>query len=233
MIDFIRRSYKKELLDRTDIPFSDICKNMQELNFINSTLGGHKITIKGFKQLLGNNKQLTLCEIGCGGGNNLFAIKKWAVKRNINVHYMGIDINDSCISYARTNAQADDIEFITSDYKSLAFEDKPDIIFCSLFTHHFAEKELTEMMKWMEQNASIGFFINDLHRHRLAYFLILLLTRLFSKSYLVKNDAPLSVLRGFKKTEWKSILQSAGIMKYSIHWQWAFRHLIIVERMAS
>ena len=82
------------------------------------------------------------------------------------------------------------------------------------------------MMQWMQRNSNIGFFINDLHRNTLAYYSIRILTRWFSKSYLVKNDAPLSVLRGFKKNEWEAIMQQAGIQHYSIEWKWAFRWLI-------
>jgi hypothetical protein len=51
-----------------------------------------------------------------------------------------------------------------------------------------------------------------------------------SNSAYVKNDAPLSVWRGFKKKEWESILQSAGYQNSKINWVWAFRHLII-EKM--
>jgi hypothetical protein len=50
---------------------------------------------------------------------------------------------------------------------------------------------------------------------------------MFSKSDLVKNDAPVSVLRGFKKMEWKNLLQKAGINNYSVKWKWAFRFLIV------
>ena len=46
------RSYQKELLDQENIPFSDIAQTMRELNTINTWLGGHAITIKGFKELL-------------------------------------------------------------------------------------------------------------------------------------------------------------------------------------
>ena len=67
-MDFNNRSYNKELLDRDDIPFSDIKQNMHELNVINSTLGGHHITLSGLRQLIGNNKEIVICEIGCGGG---------------------------------------------------------------------------------------------------------------------------------------------------------------------
>lgn len=80
MVDYSRRSYKKELLDRDDIPFEDIRQNMKELDFINTYLGGHSITIAGFKKLLGNRKIVSVCEIGCGGGDNLNAIHSWAKK---------------------------------------------------------------------------------------------------------------------------------------------------------
>jgi 2-polyprenyl-3-methyl-5-hydroxy-6-metoxy-1,4-benzoquinol methylase len=230
MIDFKRRSYKKELLDRDDIPFEDICTNMQELEYINSKLGGHSITIKGFKRIAGDRNQLSVCEIGCGGGNNLLALKKWCARQNLTLHCTGIDINKDCIGYAKKNAAAADIEFLSSDFKNTVLSSPPDIIFCSLFTHHFAEKELVEILKWMDANATLGFYINDLHRHPLAYYLIKFLTSIFSRSYLVKNDAPLSVLRGFRKNEWKNILQSAGIMEYTINWKWAFRHLVVVQR---
>ncbi len=80
----------------------------------------------------------------------------------------------------------------------------------------------------MRSKARTGFFINDLHRHPLAYYSIRWLTGLFSRSYLVKNDAPLSVRRGFSRSELKSLLEAAGITNYSIRWRWAFRWLVIV-----
>ena len=54
------RSYKKELLDKEDIPFEDIRLNMQELNTINAWLGGNAITLAGFKKLL-NKKEVGAC----------------------------------------------------------------------------------------------------------------------------------------------------------------------------
>src|SRR5215217_3944982 len=83
MIDYSNRSYKKELLDRDDIPFDDIRQNMKELDFINTYLGGHSITISGLKKLIGNRQSVSVCEIGCGGGDNLNAISKWAKKNKV------------------------------------------------------------------------------------------------------------------------------------------------------
>ena len=230
MTDFSKRSSQKELLDRDDIPFNDIQQNMKELDFINTHLGGHAITTQGFEKLAGKRKTVSVCEVGCGGGDNLNAIYKCCSKKNIHLKFTGIDINADCIAYAKKNTAIPDENYIVSDYKNVRLENnKPDIIFASLFCHHFMDKELIEIIKWMKTNSKLGFFINDLQRHPVAYYFIKLGSKLFSKSYLVKNDAPISVLRGFKKNEWKNMLHKAGIKSFIIEWKWAFRHLIIVH----
>ncbi len=233
MTFFSHRSSKTELLDRTDIPFEDICKNMMELNIINKYLGGHSITIAGLKAVLSksfksevSSKPLLICEIGCGGGDNLSAIQQWCKKRKLSARFIGIDLNKDCIHFARENNKLLNVEWIVSDYTDVQFSTKPDIIFSSLFCHHFKDQALVEQLRWMKKNADIGFFINDLHRHPAAYFSIKFLIYFFSKSYLVKNDAPLSVLRGFKRNEWKCLLLQAEITNYKLQWKWAFRWLV-------
>lgn len=224
------RSYQKELLDRNDIPFADIKRNMQELDFINRRLGGHDITLDGIVALIKEsavfNKRLQIVEIGCGGGDNLRAVQEWARYTGLPVRLTGVDINEECIAYAQEQERNKGIRFIRSDYRLLELTPKPDIVFSSLFCHHFTDEELVKQLQWMQANSSIGFFINDLHRHFLAYHSIKILTRFFSRSYLVKNDAPLSVRRGFTRKDWQSFFSLAGITHYKCRWRWAFRWLV-------
>lgn len=228
MINLSQRSYQKELLDDDNIPFADIRQNMKELNSINRFLGGHAITVAAVKKLVGDGNNISICEIGCGGGDNLRAIASWCSKRNISVSFTGIDIKKECIDFAKQQHPSLRSDWITSDYLKAGFPGhKPSVIFSSLFCHHFTEPELVTMLQWMKANSRTGFFINDLQRHPLAYYAIKLITSVFSRSYLVKNDAPLSVARGFKRKEWENIFQKAGISHYSIKWKWAFRYLII------
>lgn len=231
MPDFKNRSYQKELLDGSNLSFRDIQLNMRELDLINKKLGGHAVTLKGLENLIkrqtNHSHKIFIVEIGCGGGDNLRAIKSWAGKKNITVQLLGVDINAACVEFAKAEASNKGIDFMCSDYRHASLNFKPDIIFSSLFCHHFTNEELISQWQWMEQNAREGFFINDLHRHRIAYYSIKFLTRLFSKSYLVKNDAPLSVQRGFTKNELEKLLRLAGIWDYKIQWRWAFRWLVI------
>lgn len=232
-INLDHRSYKKELLDKDDIPFEDIRVNMRELNTINTWLGGHNITLTGFKKLLNNRKSIDVCEIGCGDGNNLYQLYKWCKKSNIQFSCIGIDIKPECIETAKKDYVIENAKWIARDYKTVQFETRPDIIFSSLFCHHFNDEELLYQLQWMQKNSSLGFFINDLQRNWFAYNSIRIITRLFSSSYLVKNDAPLSVARGFHKNEWKQLLNDASVKNYIIQWKWAFRYLIIFIHEAT
>jgi 2-polyprenyl-3-methyl-5-hydroxy-6-metoxy-1,4-benzoquinol methylase len=230
-----QRSKQSELLDIPEMPFDDIKRNMQELDFINTWLGGHHITITGIRNLISkgritrDNTPWKICEIGCGGGDNLYAVSKWSNKNKIPVSLSGIDINPNCIEFAKSKANFP-VTYIHSDYRDVVFDEKPDVIFSSLFCHHFSNEELISMMKWMQENSTAGFVINDLHRNLLAYYSIKWLTSAFSKSYMVKNDAPISVLRGFSSKELKTLMEKAGVSDFIINWKWAFRWLIIHKK---
>jgi ubiquinone/menaquinone biosynthesis C-methylase UbiE len=233
MINLTNRSYQKELLDNDDISFADIKQTMKELNTINKYLGGHAITISGIKALIENKASaapIRICEIGSGGGDNLKAIAAYCESKNIKASFIGIDIKQECIDYAAQKYPELNATWIASDYRLADFGDKkPDIIFSSLFCHHFTNEEVKLMLQWMKRQARIGIFINDLHRHHFAYYSIKWMTGIFSKSFLAKNDGPLSVARSFTKKEWASIFKTAGIGGFSIHWRWAFRYLVVCK----
>lgn len=219
-----------ELLDNPNIPFADIQQNMQELACINRWLGGHAITVRGLAAVLPNklDRTLVVAELGSGGGDNLAAIARWAKQQNISIKLVGIDLNEHCVAYAQQRFP--EVQFIHGSYQRITEWVQPDILFSALFAHHFTKLEMLEQLSWMKQTARVGFFINDLHRHPVARTSIAFLTRLFSKSYLVKHDAPLSVQRGWVRADWQELMQQSGIQHADIDWKWAFRWLVTVRQ---
>ena len=119
MVNLTHRSYKKELLDGDNIPFEDIKLNMQELNTINSLLGGHGITKNAVKHFIKENNNIHICEIGCGGGDNLQAI---STIKNKNFLFTGIDYKRECIDFAKQQYQALHVNWVESDYEKVVFE---------------------------------------------------------------------------------------------------------------
>ncbi len=228
---FKSRSNQKELLDQEEIPAGDLYQNLRELDFINHWLGGYAVSFAALKKIIPSGsagKSYTLVDIGCGGGDTLKRISKWAKRTGLQLDLYGIDIKPVCIDYARSNVKSEQVRFICDDYRNFFKHiPKADIIHACLFCHHLSENELVDLIRFALTNKST-LVINDLERNPLAYYSIKWLTRLFSRSYLVKNDAPLSVLRGFKKKEWKSIIEKSGAARYSVYNKWAFRHEVII-----
>ena len=225
---FRHRSLQKELLDRDDIPPSDLYQNLRELDFINHWLGGYDISFAALKRVLKKGRRYTLVDIGCGGGDTLKRIAHWKQSAGFALDLYGVDLKSDCITYAEENLQNSGIRLICDDYRNTYRHLRQvDIIHACLFCHHLTNDDLQELVRFALSNQAI-LVINDLERNPLAHYSIKLLTRLFSKSYLVKNDAPLSVLRGFKKKEWLEILKQSGATRFSVRNKWAFRHEVIV-----
>jgi 2-polyprenyl-3-methyl-5-hydroxy-6-metoxy-1,4-benzoquinol methylase len=229
---FNARSYQKELLDATHIDKDLLWQNLKELAFINTYLGGHQISKSALNHLfplLKQNKLIRIADIGCGGGDSILAIHQWFANKNIPLHIMGVDLKADCIDYAINYCKSlNNVQFICDDFRNVFAQfEKIDIVHASLFCHHFTEKEIISFIKICKANGAI-FIINDLERNPIAFYAIKLLTRLFSKSPLVKHDAPLSVRRGFKKKEWQAMLTQAHVKHFVLKNKWAFRHQLII-----
>ncbi|MCW3083207.1 MAG: hypothetical protein JWP12_573 [Bacteroidetes bacterium] len=233
---FSHRSYEAELLDAPDIPKELLFQNLRELDLVNKTLGGHAITLAGIKKLLTDKtKTYTIIDIGCGGGDAMKHMARWARKNAYKIKLIGVDMNADCIAFMKNAcSEFPEIDGVVMDYRDyLKQNTSVDIVHCSLFCHHLKDNELLELFGYMSQYARVGFIINDLQRHWFAYYSIKFLTRLLNGSTLVKNDAPLSVLRGFKKTELLQLMKTANVKNASVTWRWAFRYLIVAQHRVT
>lgn len=209
-----------------------IDQTLAELEFINKWLGGNAVTLNGLNNLLSLcASPLKIADLGCGGGDMLMLIANKLRKKSINAQLTGIDANPNIVAYAEKNAaNYPEISFKAIDIFSDQFrKEKFDLVFATLFFHHFTRQQLIDLFTHLNKNTRCGILVNDLHRHALAYYSIKILTKLFSKSPMVVNDAPLSVHRGFKRQELVEILKTAGIPSYSLKWKWAFRWQLIIR----
>ena len=70
--------------------------------------------------------------------------------------------------------------------------------------------------------------INDLHRHKLAYYLFKLLCITISNKTIIE-DGLTSVLRGFKRQELIQISEAMNA-DFSVKWKWAFRYQWLLKQ---
>jgi len=233
-VSFNTRSVAEEVMDDLNCDGEVVYQTLRELDVINHWLGGNKVTLSALKKVWDSvpmHQPLSIADLGCGSGEMLRIIARLAQKENKKVVLSGFDANPNITAYA--TAHSTGYETISCDAANVfdaGFQNKPfDIIIATLFTHHFTDQQLIDLFRAWKQQAHIGIIINDIHRHPLAYYSIKWLTQLFSKSTMVQYDAPLSVLRAFKKSELEKILKAAGITHYTLRWRWAFRWQLIIS----
>jgi ubiquinone/menaquinone biosynthesis C-methylase UbiE len=228
--DLKYRSRQKEMMDAPVISKKLFIQNLRELDFLNRKLGGHTITLKGIKQLVCmKDKQYHIADLGCGSGDTMKHIAKWARTNGYKVKLTGIDINEDAIALLKHHCREySEIKGIISDYRLfLQAAENIDIIHCSLFCHHLSDIELTELIRLLKSKVKVGFIINDLQRTWLAWFSVRIFTTVMNGSKLARHDGPVSVLRGFTEDELKALLNGEKVMNYSISRKWAFRFLVI------
>jgi 2-polyprenyl-3-methyl-5-hydroxy-6-metoxy-1,4-benzoquinol methylase len=233
MPDFSQRSYQPELMDDLTLSDAALAKNLRELEYINAYLGGNTLTVKGLQYFVSrSNAPLSVADIGCGGGDTLRYVARWAQQKCVLLQLAGYDANPFMVNYASTHPQhVPHISYHCMNLWSEEFNSvQTDVFLLSLFCHHFTDEELTTILTKLLRQARKGIIINDLHRHPIAYYSIKWLTRGLRGSYLVQHDAPLSVLRAFRKSELERLLHPIAPNRFRISWHWAFRYLVLIEK---
>ena len=223
---FLRRSSEKEIIDNFSIKDERIDAALDELRIINRFLGGERISKEGIKRIFNYriSKDVKILDAGAGASDILLSLQS----NNPDIRLFSIDKNLRACKYLRKNSTK--IKIICADILQLPFKENYfDIIHASLFFHHFNEEELKTLLSLLKNYCKSGIIINDLRRNILAFIAIKILTQLFSKSIMVRNDAPISVRRGFIKNEILRILNSLDLFDFEIKRKWAFRWLIIIN----
>tara|TARA_R110000822_G_scaffold244352_2_gene373116 strand:+ start:210 stop:920 length:711 start_codon:yes stop_codon:yes gene_type:complete len=226
------RTDKEELMDDFSIGGDLLRDTLDKLENINRWLGGNLMTVKALKKVLKNHpkeQELTIADIGCGHGDILRDVAKFGRKNGYKMKLIGMDANPTAIAYANElSTEFPELSFKTEDIFSEAFKNRKfDVVLATLFLHHFKEAQLVSFLGNTLKQTKIGIVVNDLHRHKLAYYLFMLLA-VFIKNNMIIEDGLTSVLRGFKRNELVHISNKLKV-KPQISWKWAFRFQWILK----
>jgi SAM-dependent methyltransferase len=228
------RSLEPELMDGEDYTPEEFLECLRQMRTINTLTDGYRPTLKALAEFArdrgtrsDNREPLRVLDIGSGYGDTLREIAQWARQSHVDVELAGIDINPLAGRYAEeATPKWMRIRYMIEDI----FEHRPpqpyDVIISGLFMHHLRDAQIVRLLRWQAAHARLGFFINDLHRHPLAFQVARHLTRIFNFNRLIRHDAPLSVARAFRAEEWSEYIRLAGLERAGlrVEWHWSFRY---------
>jgi 2-polyprenyl-3-methyl-5-hydroxy-6-metoxy-1,4-benzoquinol methylase len=207
------RATQEELMDAPDLAQATYMRVVHDLARVNSITLARRPTLAFIRDIAEQkrNRPLKILDIGFGDGDMLRAIHLWGVRNAVAVQLTGIDLNPRSLAAAQVSTPPSmAIDWRIGDYAELAGEGW-DIILSSLVAHHMTHSQLIDYLRFMEDQAHAGWFINDLHRHGFAWLGYPLLATLMRWHPIVRHDGQLSIARSYRPGEWASILNEADV----------------------
>lgn len=222
------RLIAEELMDDPSLPPQEYARVLHDLAQVNAITMAYRPTLAFLARLTRGRRSLRLLDVGFGDGDMLRKIAQWAKARGIAADLAGIDLNPNSIAAATERTPPDTpIRYLDGDYADLAGEGF-DAVISSLVAHHMTREELVRFLAFMEREATCGWFVNDLHRHALAWLGFPLLARLMRWHPIVRADGQTSIARSYRPAEWPPLLAEAGVAGAEVKRVFPFR--LCVER---
>jgi SAM-dependent methyltransferase len=218
------RSQQTEILDGGGIDTAELTSILRDLARFNGVMMGHRPVIQWLNRATKDvdaNRPLTFVDVGCGYGDLLRAVRRWARGHGRPMRLIGIDLSPQVVEIARAATDvADEIDFQVTD----VFEFQPsfplDFIATSLVTHHLSDELIVRFLSWMETSALRGWMIYDLQRSIVPFYFIALAGALLRLHPVVVYDGRISVARSLTRAEWFERLEAAGIAREAAELRW-------------
>ena len=210
-----RSQHEEELMDLPDTSAEDFARALTDLRWSNRKLGG----IDGLQQELAamlkrhGKTSASILDLATGCADIPMALVEWGHAHDIDLHITGIDMHEVSVTEARRlikNTPAISVE--QGDALHLPYPDASfDIVISTQFMHHLDDAQAIQMLREKTRLCRLGWIVNDLHRHPMAWLGIKSVGLFTRKGRVFRNDGPLSVLRGFKPAEMTALAKQAGV----------------------
>lgn len=215
------RTRPVDLPEQMDGPCSreELRACLEDLAWVNRVLFGYRPILAWLNELhLPNNGEaIRILDVGCGSGDTLREVERWAARRRIRVELTGLDQSADTIAIARqAQSSASGIQWVAGDVFAFNPKTPPNLVISSLMTHHLEDADVVRLLGWMDGHARWGWAINDLSRHPTPAKLFGLFARAFRLHPFVRHDGPVSFRRAFRAEDWESYCRAAGLPRETI-----------------
>jgi len=234
---FKQRSHKLEYIDTGNYTPEEYEGCIDELQLVNRWMGdAHSLRTTLFREIEAHGlRDFSVLDVGAGSGELLRVAARWARQMNRQFRGVGLELNErSAESINEESERFDEITAVRGDALKLPFADSQfDYVICSLFTHHFVDEQVVQILGEMSRVARRRIFVIDLHRHPMAYFLYTTISKLVLHNRLIRHDGALSILRSFKSDELLALAQRAGLRDVLIERRFPYRLVLSAAARAT
>lgn len=227
------RDHRPEIMDQSWLDRDKHCCALAGLRRLNLASGiCHQI----FKKVMAychsrRLSSLRVLDIASGGGDVPFGVWKLAKNRGLDLRILGLDVSATACEYATDQCRpaAGSIVFDQWDVLGESIPNGFDIVMCSLFLHHLAVDQASNLLRKMADAGRL-MLANDLRRSATGYLLAQLACRMLTTSPVVRHDGPQSVANAFTLSEMRTLCVAAGLADATVHRAWPWRLMVVRQR---
>lgn len=230
---FHQRSYELEHLDKGDYTPEEYEGCIVELQRVNRWLGDTRALRNTLLKDVDAEKlqSFSVLDVGAGSGELLRVIASWARESKRATRLVGLELNErSAKAILEESREHPQITSVRGDAFRLPFKDEQfEYVICSLFTHHFRDPQVIELLREMTRVARRRIFVIDLHRNAVAYLFYTTIARLFLHNRLIREDGALSILRSFTPDELQRLANEAKLKNATVEQHFPSRLVLSAE----
>ncbi len=196
---FSKRIIEPELLDHLSPEEARL--NLADLVRINRGFGGHSVIRKTLARVAAKNDAFTLLDIGAASGDTarlVQALYPAASVTSLDLHPVNLELAPA----PKLIANAFELPFPDESF---------DFAIACLFLHHFADGQVTELLRSFYRLTRRALLVCDLERHIVPYCFLPISKPLFGWKYATVHDGCISVRAGFRPVELLDLAKRAGI----------------------
>jgi ubiquinone/menaquinone biosynthesis C-methylase UbiE len=212
---FKQRSHRLEHIDTGNYTPEEYEDCISEMRFVNRWMGDtHSLKATLLRDVAEESlREFSLLDVGAGSGELLRVAATWSRQTGRHLHAVGLELNErSAESINEESRHFDEINSVRGNALALPFPDSQfDYVICSLFTHHFLDEQVVEILREMSRVAKRRIYVIDLHRDPVPYLFYTTIGKLVLHNRLIRHDGALSILRSFKTDELFELAQRAGL----------------------
>ncbi len=170
---------------------------------------------------------LSVVDVGSGSGDLACVARDELAAAGVRCNAVALDLDFNALRLARS----DGLDALRADALRLPLADQSiDVLLAVKFAHHFAGAALVRLLSEFARTARQRVVVLDIRRHWMAYWGFVVWSRVFTRNRLVRNDGPLSVLRGFKAQELADLAEPLAELSWSIRWYPGFQLALVGQR---
>jgi ubiquinone/menaquinone biosynthesis C-methylase UbiE len=223
-----------ELMDGNGFSADDLATNFRDIQRVNRWFGGTSAILTALPKLIRSGATtFSLLDLGTGAADIPMAVERWCDARGYDVDITATDVSPQILALASTQvAGSTRISLQQADARTLPFANHAfDVVTCSLALHHFGPADAVLVLREMDRLCRTGFIVNDLRRGVVGYGASWCASRLTTRNRLTRHDAPLSIRKAYTPSEFRSLLDEAGVQNVEIAISPWFR-MVAVKRAA-